>query len=230
MPDKNYLTVDEFRKMWKTEFLPSIRQEVKLEIETLGANIQVLTDRCSQIEQSMQFLSDKYDTVLGILQATKKQIAGLEANVKEQTDQISKLHEADYEKDCTIDAMQQYLRRDCIEITGIPTLPLDNPKQLVLELGSLIDVSISEDQISTAHRLPDTETTRIICQIENTHGSLLVYIQLQSYSAIRRATECNVTVVAHTLGTLREIKHSIAPFEHACAISKTPIVFVVTTT
>ena len=91
MPDKNYLTVDEFSKMWKTEFLPSIRQEVKLEIETLWANIQILTERCSQIKQSIQFLSDKYDTVLGILQATKKQIAELEANIKEQTDQISRL-------------------------------------------------------------------------------------------------------------------------------------------
>ena len=65
--------------MWKNEFLSSIRREVKLEIETIRANIQALTDRCSQIEQSMQFLSDKYDTVLGIQQATKKQIAGLEA-------------------------------------------------------------------------------------------------------------------------------------------------------
>ena len=58
-------------------------------------------------------------------------------------------------KDCTINVMQQYLRRDCIENTGIPTLPLDNPKQLVIELGSLIDVIIGGDQISTAHRLPD---------------------------------------------------------------------------
>lgn len=91
MPDKSYLTVDESRKMWKTEFLPSIRQEVKLEIETLWVNIQILTERCSQIKQSIQFLSDKYDTVLGILQATKKQIAELEANIKEQTDQISRL-------------------------------------------------------------------------------------------------------------------------------------------
>ena len=133
MSNKNYLTVDEFRKMWKNELLPSIRREVKLEIETLSANIQALTDRCNQIEQSIQFffffffflffflsiqfLSDNYDTVLGILQATKKQIAGLEVNVKEQADQISKLQEADYGKDCTIDVMQQYLRRDCIEIT-----------------------------------------------------------------------------------------------------------------
>ena len=58
-------------------------------------------------------------------------------------------------KDCAINVMQQYLRRDCIENTGIPTLPLDNPKQLVIELGSLIDVIIGGDQISTTHRLPD---------------------------------------------------------------------------
>ena len=67
----------------------------------------------------MQFLSDKYDTVPGIQQATEKQIAGLEANVKGQMDHISKLQEADCGKDCSIDAMQQYLRRYCIKITGI---------------------------------------------------------------------------------------------------------------
>ena len=95
----------------------------------LTANIKVLTDRCNQIE---------YDTVLKTLQATKKQISQLEANVKEKAYQIAKLQDIDNEKDCTIDAMQQYLRRDCIKMTGIPSLPLDNPKLLVLELGSPI--------------------------------------------------------------------------------------------
>jgi len=36
--------------------------------------------------------------------------------------------------------MQQYLGRDSTEFTGIPILPLDNPKQLGSELGSLIGV------------------------------------------------------------------------------------------
>lgn len=86
-----------------------------------------------------------------MLQASQKQIAELEVNMKEQVNfkiLITK-------KDCAINVMQQYLRRDCIENTGIPTLPLDNLKQLVVELGSLIDVIIGGGQISTAHRLPD---------------------------------------------------------------------------
>ena len=39
MPDGKYLTVDEFRKIWKTELLPSIRQEVKLETELIGQKL-----------------------------------------------------------------------------------------------------------------------------------------------------------------------------------------------
>ena len=41
MPEKSYLTVDEFRKMWKIEVLPSTRREVKFEIETLNARYPV---------------------------------------------------------------------------------------------------------------------------------------------------------------------------------------------
>lgn len=78
--------------------------------------------------------------------------------------QISKLQEADCGKDCTIDPMQRYIRRDCIKITGIAILPLDNPKQLVLELGLLIGVSISGEQISTAHSLTKKVKTRIIAK------------------------------------------------------------------
>ena len=39
MPDGKYQTVDEFRKIWKTELLPSIRQEVKLETELIGQKL-----------------------------------------------------------------------------------------------------------------------------------------------------------------------------------------------
>ena len=60
--------------------------------------------------------------------------------------------------------MQQYIRRDCIKITGIAILPLDNPKQLVLELGLLTGVSISKDQASTARRLTKKVKNRIVAK------------------------------------------------------------------
>jgi hypothetical protein len=55
-----------------------------------------------------------------------------------------------------IDEIQQYQRRDCLEITGIPTLPNDKPKNIVMELGATLGVLLNENDISTAHRLPPT--------------------------------------------------------------------------
>ena len=52
-----------------------------------------------------------------------------------------------YRVDCVIDEMQQYSRRDCLEITGIPVLSDDSPKQLVKEIGSLIDVQLNDNHI-----------------------------------------------------------------------------------
>ena len=51
--------------------------------------------------------------------------------------------------------IQQYLRKDCLELTGIPVPPCDRSKQLVMELCPLTGVNISEYNISKAHRLPE---------------------------------------------------------------------------
>lgn len=65
-----------------------------------------------------------------------------------------------YGNEVAIDDVQQYLWHDCLEIVGIPRVPQDNPKQLVQEVGSLIDVEIGVNDISTAHRLPDTKKVK----------------------------------------------------------------------
>ena len=65
-----------------------------------------------------------------------------------------------YGNEVAIDDVQQYLRHDCLEIVGIPRVPQDNPKQLVQEVGSLIDVEIGVNDISTAHRLPDMKKVK----------------------------------------------------------------------
>jgi len=43
-----------------------------------------------------------------------------------------------YRIECSLDETQQYLRRDCLEITGVTIKSDDNPEQIVKEIGSLI--------------------------------------------------------------------------------------------
>ena len=62
--------------------------------------------------------------------------------------------------ECSLDETQQYLRRDCLEITGVPITSHDNPKQLVKEIGTLIGAEIDDSHIAAAHRLPDSKNVK----------------------------------------------------------------------
>ena len=171
MQSENYLKADELRRIWKEEFLPSIRQEIKLELQTLKASIDLLTDRCNTLENSQQFLSNKYDTVVQTLQNVKEQVTRLDKKYKDATgsleakqtnmaDMADKTQETLYRIDCSLDETQQYLRRDCLEITGVPITSHDNPKLLVKEIGTLIGAEIDDSHIAAAHRLPDSKNVK----------------------------------------------------------------------
>ena len=146
----NYLSANELRRIWKDEFLPSIRREIKTEVQALKSSIKALTERCDALEKSQDFISKKYDTVVAALQSANGQTTKLDKKYKEITDSLEEKHvelagttekmeEALYRVECSLDETQQYLRRDCLEITGVPITSHDNPKQLVKEIGSLID-------------------------------------------------------------------------------------------
>ena len=120
-----------------------------------------------KIEESQTFISEKYDKLLEAIQTTKKQVQSMEKKIKDQGETTSHFQDNVYDNVASLDAMQQYLRRDCLDITGIPVLPVDKPKELVKELGSALGINISENDISTAHKLPDTKKVkdRIIVKV-----------------------------------------------------------------
>ena len=71
MAGRSYLILDELKKVWKTDFLPSISREIKLEVAPLSDRIKILTERSRQIDKSQQFLSEKYDKVIETLQSNQ---------------------------------------------------------------------------------------------------------------------------------------------------------------
>ena len=192
MTGKGGLTVEAMKELWKKEFLPSIRREMKAEIDSVKTDIKKIEARFDKIEESQAFLSDKYDGIIETLQSSKKQAAAAEAKAKDQDKEIYNLQCGRYEHDAAIDELQQYSRRDCLEITGIPIPPIDNPKKLVQELASTVGVTVQDDQISTAHRLPSTKKVkhRIIVKFTqrwqnvkkspvNPQGNWIFYTQLR---------------------------------------------------
>ena len=69
---------------------------------------------------------------------------------------IKHLNDLVYDAEVAIDSIQQY----SVEERLPPILPLDSPTKLTQELGQLIGVTVNKQDISIAHRLPDTKSKK----------------------------------------------------------------------
>lgn len=170
MPDQG-LSAKELRRIWNDEFLPIIRREIKTEILELKSSIKALTERCNELEKSQDFVSKKYDTAIAALQSVKSEISNLD---KKHTTIVNSLEEklgelagttdrqdqSLYRVESALDETQQYLRRDCLEINGVPISSYENPNQLVKEVGLLAGVEIDDRHIAAAHKLPDSKNVK----------------------------------------------------------------------
>ena len=76
------LSAKQLRKIWKDEFLSSIRREMKTKILELKSSIKALTERCNAIEKSQNVVCKKYDTAIAALQSVKSQTANLDKNTR----------------------------------------------------------------------------------------------------------------------------------------------------
>ena len=72
----------------------------------------------------------------------------MRSQIQQIEENISNLGTDDYRIEVKLNELEQYARRDCLEITCIPVVPNDNPALLVRETSDL-DVN----DMSIAHRL-----------------------------------------------------------------------------
>ncbi len=150
MSTEKSLTIEAIIELWENRFLPSIRNEIKEELSELRSEVNVLTAKCKDIETSQQFLSNEFDNFKKIMNDNKKQTADLLKKENIVETRIEKAEESNYAVNVALDNLKQY---------G-PTLPIDNPKQLTVELGHLMGVEITQDHISTAYRLTSTRKVK----------------------------------------------------------------------
>ena len=132
------LSAKQLRKIWKDKFLPGIRREIKTKILELKSSTKALTETCNAIKKSQNVVSKKYDTAIAALQSVKSQTANLdkkyttitnslEEKLGELAGTIDKQDQSLYRVECALDETQQCLRRDCLEINGVPISSHENP-------------------------------------------------------------------------------------------------------
>lgn len=102
-------------------------------------DVLALKTELADVKRSQTFISGKYEE-LKIEHNTLK---------KKSSDLIEK----GANEDARIDSLEQYGRRQNLEIVGIPSSNGENTTDIVMKVADLIDVKISPRDISTSHRL-----------------------------------------------------------------------------
>lgn len=86
------------------------------------------------------------DIVNGVLAGLNTKIASLESENLHLRQRIQQLEES-------VDNAEQYSRRNCLRVTGVPECENENTDDLILNLARSIDVELTVQDIDRSHRL-----------------------------------------------------------------------------
>lgn len=130
-------------------------------LKLIRSELKPIEQKCTDLEKKfegilneIQFMSDKYDLLLEKVQTSCKKISelaevsnALKKDLKNTKDEV---------QNCIseTDELAQYLRRDCLEISGMNTKDEAQCIEAVKSIAEALDVEVSQSEISTAHPLP----------------------------------------------------------------------------
>ena len=118
-------------------------------LSPLNDNLSRVSMTMRKIEESMEFLSKKYDELLSKVDALESE---KEVLMKDNTILKSDLENLSCEMSTVnnnLNDMEQYSRRECLEIRGIPVRDQydENTNAIVKNVGKLIGVNVSHSDI-----------------------------------------------------------------------------------
>ena len=127
-----------------------IKSLLEAEIGPLKAKLTLIEKSFSELEKSVKHFSAKYDELLKQVQRSNDRTASLSTDVKNLKEDMKQCKKIGRE----IEDLSQYLRRDCLELTGV--LPTEEVScfDLVCSIGKEMGIELQDEDISTAHRLP----------------------------------------------------------------------------
>ena len=125
--------------------LDPLKEKIDSLIESFDffdGKLRELNSSCSRVDMVMEERSGQVEKENKLL---KEEVVKLRNELKIQRESTNDL--------------EQYIRRECIEISGIPENPLENTNEIVIKVGNLMGVEIDSGDISVSHRLPVKPTS-----------------------------------------------------------------------
>ena len=106
-----------------------------------------------KFEKVQENLGSKYEEIkdeLKTMQSINKNLEHENAILKQT---VAPLQKQSAETEAKVNNLEQYIRRCCLEIQGIPYKDNENTEEVVVYLVKQLGINITGSEISAAHRL-----------------------------------------------------------------------------
>ena len=125
-------------------------------INSLSAKLTTIID----LEDKVNNLTTSYNELKETCDSLKKEVQHLTDENRNLKTQVLKSNNEIAQLKAEYNDLEQYSRRDCLEIRGIPFDKDEDTTELVQKVAELIDVDLHDEDISISHRLNNGVTTR----------------------------------------------------------------------
>lgn len=128
------------------------------------------SNQMDDFRTSVEFLSKSMDEAKVIMTAIRKDYADLKKQNEELRLKNGELTETVDNLKERVRELEQYSRRNNIEISGVPATAKENTLALVKDIGAAIGQQVEESQLMAAHRVPSFNSRRdpsLVIQFQN---------------------------------------------------------------
>lgn len=154
--------------MDKKEISALINKLIDKKLEPIHTLLEKMKNKMADltnVESSLEYLHNQYEDIdkqVKQLQSNiNKEISKFEAESKALKVEVLKSNTMITQLNEQLDDLEQYSRRDCLEIRGVPFNDGEDTDKIVKEIADLVDVDLDNDDISTSHRLPSKKDSNI---------------------------------------------------------------------
>ena len=150
-----------------TEKLEEILKALKGAKDQQKDDFNKVENRLLAFEKSMDFISNQFENHKKMTEALIKRNTKLESENEVLKKKVEKLEGNLNAVANEVNDLEQYGRRDCLEIIGIPKEENENPESLVIKLGEKIGVECKSHEIQACHRIGPKSNAGIITKFMN---------------------------------------------------------------
>lgn len=122
---------------------------------SLRPTVESMKETVNSMQESVQFFSDKYDSLLGLMASQQKEVKELRVEVDTLQSTVDCQAQSLQRLQRDLNDMEQYGRRPNMEIHGLPFSPAENLVVALKDLAGKIGLSdFQPSDIAAVHRLP----------------------------------------------------------------------------